>query len=83
MNGLERYGCQTIIYTPKNTFDINSPIFVKKDINIGILVGLIVKMNYFIKLMHDNDTLQFICDLFKYKNNMISYSLIKNKLALI
>ena len=30
MNGLERYGCQTIIYTPKNTFYINSPIYCKK-----------------------------------------------------
>jgi len=30
MNGLERYGCQTIIYTPKNTFYINSPIYCKE-----------------------------------------------------
>ena len=29
MNGLERYGCQTIIYTPKNTFYINSPIYCR------------------------------------------------------
>ena len=25
MNGLERFGCQTIIYTPRNTFFLNSP----------------------------------------------------------
>ena len=30
MNGLERYGCQIIIYTPKNTFYINSPIYCKE-----------------------------------------------------
>ncbi len=27
MNGLERYGCQTIIYTPKNIFYLNSPSY--------------------------------------------------------
>ena len=31
MNGLERFGCQTIIYTPRNTFFLNSPNFVKDD----------------------------------------------------
>ena len=30
---------------------------------------------------NDNDTLQFICDLFKSNNNMISYSLIKKKIS--
>ena len=29
MNGLERYGCQAIIYTPRNTFFINSPNLAK------------------------------------------------------
>ena len=27
MNGLERYGCQTIIYMPKNMFYITSPSY--------------------------------------------------------
>ena len=148
MNGLERYGCQTIIYTPKNTFYINSPIYCKEGYkywNIGwidfknelfyqtnalldrqfervqylslwidFLQTLITKQIYknlfdyfgfegstlinkdrFIyepilkkKLIelkfcdeNDNDTLQFICDLFKYNNNMISYSLIKKKIS--
>ena len=27
MNGLQRYGCQTIIYMPKNMFYITSPSF--------------------------------------------------------
>ena len=148
MNGLERYGCQTIIYTPKNTFYINSPIYCKEGYkywNIGwidlknelfyqtnallerqfervqylslwidFLQSLITKQIYkklfeffgfegsalinkdrFIyepilkkKLIelkfcdeNDNDTLQFICDLFKYNNNMISYSLIKKKIS--
>ena len=30
MNGLERYGCQIIIYTPKNTFYISSPVYCKE-----------------------------------------------------
>jgi hypothetical protein len=30
MNGLERYGCQTIIYTPKNAFYINSPNYCRE-----------------------------------------------------
>ena len=148
MNGLERYGCQTIIYTPKNTFYMNSPIYCKEGYkywNIGwidcknelfyqtnallerpfervqylslwidFLQTLITNQIYknlfeyfgfegstliskdrFIyepilkkKLIglkfcdqSDNDTLQFICDLFKSNNNMISYSLIKKKIS--
>ena len=30
MNGLERYGCQTIIYTSKNAFYINSPNYCRE-----------------------------------------------------
>ena len=41
MNGLERYGCQTIIYTPKNIFYIPSPGYSPDNYSIGLLVGLI------------------------------------------
>ena len=150
MNGLERYGCQTIIYTPRNTFFINSPSFSKDDYrfwNLGwfdfknilfyqtnILLenrlervqflslwidflqtlitnqiyrnlfeyfgfegsSLIGKDRYIyeplfkkillgLKFCDDNessnDVLQFICDLFKGNNNMISYSLLKKKIS--
>jgi hypothetical protein len=148
MNGLERFGCQTIIYTPKNTFYINSPIYCKEGYklwNIGwvdlknelfyqtntlidnkyervqylslwidFLQTLINKQIYknlfkyfgfeesalinkdryiyepilkkiLINLKfcdeNENDVFQFICDLFKSNNNMISYSLIKKKIS--
>ena len=148
MNGLERYGCQIIIYTPKNTFYISSPIYCKEGYrfwNVGwldfknelfyqtntlieaqnervqylslwidFLQTLINKQIYnklfdffgfggsslinkdrFIyepllkKILkelnfcdeNDNETLQFICDLFKSNNNMISYNLLKKKIS--
>ena len=148
MNGLERFGCQTIIYTPRNTFFINSPSFVKDDYhfwnlgwfdfknilfyqtnlllenrldrvqflslwmdflqtlitnqifkNIFEYFGfegstLIGKDRYiyeplFTKVLkglkfcdeNDKDVLQFICDLFKGNNNMISFSLLKKKIS--
>ena len=148
MNGLERYGFQIIIYTPKNTFYISSPIYCKEGYrfwNVGwldfknelfyqtntlietpnervqylslwidFLQTLINKQIYnklfdffgfggsslinkdrFIyepllkKILkelnfcdeNDNETLQFICDLFKSNNNMISYNLLKKKIS--
>ena len=150
MNGLERYGCQTIIYTPRNTFFINSPSLVKDDYhfwNLGwfdfknilfyqtnillenrldrvqflslwidflqVLItnqiyknifeyfgfegsSLIGKDRYIyepvfkkillgLKFCEDDDTgnevMQFICDLFKANNNMISFSLLKKKIS--
>ena len=148
MNGLERYGCQIIIYTPKNTFYISSPIYCKDGYrywNVGwldfknelfyqtntlieaqnervqylslwidFLQTLINKQIYnklfdffgfggsslinkdrFIyepllkKILkelnfcdeNDNETLQFICELFKSNNNMISYNLLKKKIS--
>ena len=148
MNGLERFGCQTIIYTPKNTFYVNSPIYCREGYKfwtigwvdlknelfyqtntlienkiervqylslwIDFLQTLITKQIYknlfeffgfegsalinkdryiyepllkkiLISLKfcneNDNDVLQFICDLFKSNNNMISYSLIKKKIS--
>ena len=148
MNGLERYGCQAIIYTPRNTFFINSPnlakdgyifwnlgwfdfknilfyqtnILLDKKLDriqylslwIDFLQTLITNQIYknifeyfgfegssligkdryiyepiFKKILltlkfcdeNNNDLLQFICDLFKANNNMISYSLIKKKIS--
>ena len=148
MNGLERYGCQTIIYTPKNCFYINSPLYSQEGYkfwNIGwidyknelfyqtntlkenklertqylslwidflqVLItnqiyknlfeffgfeeSTLINKDRFIyepllkkKLLelkfcdeNDNDIFQFICDLFKSNNNMISYSLIKKKIS--
>ena len=148
MNGLERFGCQTIIYTPKKIFYVNSPVYCKEGYrywNIGwvdlknelyyqtnilienrieryqflslwieFLQTLITKQIYknlfeffgfegsalinkdryiyepvFKKILmtlkfcdeNENDILQFICDLFKSNNNMISYSLIKKKIS--
>jgi hypothetical protein len=148
MNGLERFGCQTIIYTQKNTFYVNSPIYCREGYkywNIGwvdlknelyyqtnILIenrferveflslwidflqtlitkqiyknlfesfgfegsALIDKDRYIYEPIlkkkltslkfcdeKENEILQFICDLFKSNNNMISYSLIKKKIT--
>ena len=148
MNGLERYGCQTVIYTPKNTFFINSPIMAKDGYrfwNIGwydfknilfyqtnvllenklgrvqylslwmdflqtLITNLIYKNIFeyfgfegstligndrfiyeqvFTKILlglkfckeQDKDVLEFICDIFKSNNNMISYSLVKKKIS--
>ena len=150
MNGLERYACQTIIYTPRNTFFINSPSYSKDDYrfwNLGwfdfknilfyqtnillenrlervqylslwidflqtlitnqiyrnlfeyfgfegssligkdryIYEALFKKILLSLKFCDDNessnDVLQFICDLFKANNNMISYSLLKKKIS--
>lgn len=148
MNGLERYGCQIIIYTPKNTFYINSPIYCKEGYkfwNVGwvdlknelfyqtnillentlsrvehlslwidFLQALITKQIYINLFQYfrfegsslinkdryiyepalkkilkelkfcdenDNEVLQFICQLFKSNNNMISFSLIKKKIS--
>ena len=146
MNGLERYGCQIIIYTPKNTFYISSPIYCKEGYrywNVGWLdfkndlfyqtntlveapnervqylslwidfLQVLINKQIYNKLFdffgfggsslinkdrfiyepllkkilkelnfcdeNDNETLQFICDLFKSNNNMISYNLLKKK----
>ena len=148
MNGLERFGCQTIIYTQKNTFYINSPIYCKEGYkfwNIGwvdlknelfyqtnillenrlervqylslwidFLQTLITKQIYkklfqffgfegsslinedryiyeptlkkILKELkfcdeNDNEVLQFICEIFKSNNNMISFSLVKKKIS--
>ena len=150
MNGLERFGCQTIIYTARNTFFINSPNLAKDEYrfwNLGwfdfknilfyqtnlllenrlervqflslwidFLQTLITNQIYknifeyfgfegstligkdryiyeplFKKVLiglkfcddneNNNDVLQFICDLFKGNNNMISYSLLKKKIS--
>ena len=148
MNGLERYGCQIIIYTPKNTFYISSPIYCKEGYrfwNVGWLdfknelfyqtntlievqnervqylslwidfLQVLINKQIYNKLFdyfgfggsslinkdrfiyepllkkilkemnfcdeNDNETLQFICDLFKSNNNMISYNLLKKKIS--
>jgi hypothetical protein len=148
MNGLERYGCQIIIYTPKNTFYISSPIYCREGYrfwNVGWLdfknelfyqtntlieapndrvqylslwidfLQVLINKQIYNKLFdyfgfggsslinkdrfiyepllkkilkemnfcdeNDNETLQFICDLFKSNNNMISYNLLKKKIS--
>ena len=148
MNGLERYGCQTIIYTPKNAFYINSPNYCREGYkywNIGwidfknelfyqtnALIELKFERIHYLSLWLDflqtlinnqiyknlfeyfgfqgsalnnkdryiyesiikkklielnfcdennNEVLQFICELFKSNNNMISYGLIKKKIT--
>jgi len=148
MNGLERYGCQIIIYTPKNTFYISSPVYCKEGYrfwNVGWLdfknelfyqtntlieaqnervqylslwidfLQVLINKQIYNKLFdffgfggsslinkdrfiyepllkkilkelkfcdeNDNETLQFICDLFKSNNNMISYNLLKKKIS--
>ena len=149
MNGLERFGCQTIIYTPRNTFFLNSPNLAREGYkfwNLGwfdfknilfyqtnillenrlervqffslwidFLQTLITNQIYknlfeyfgfegstligkdryiyepiFKKILiglnfcnenENNDLLQFICDLFKANNNMISFSLVKKKIS--
>ena len=148
MNGLERYGCQTIIYTPKNAFYINSPNYCREGYkfwNIGWIdyknelfyqTNALVENRYeriqylslwldFLQTLinnqiyknlfeyfgfegsalnnkdryiyeskikkklielnfcdeNNNEMLQFICELFKSNNNMISYGLLKKKIS--
>ena len=149
MNGLERYGCQTIIYTPRNTFFLNSPSLAKEGYrfwNLGwfdfknilfyqtniLLENRLERVQFFslwidflqtlitnqiyknifeyfgfegstligkdryiyepvfkkilvgLNFCNENenaDLLQFICDLFKGNNNMISFSLVKKKIS--
>ena len=148
MNGLERYGCQTIIYTPKNSFYINSPNFCREGYkfwNIGwidyknqifyqtnvLLENRLERIQYlslwldFLQTLinnqiyknlfeyfgfdgsalnnkdrfiyeskikkklidlnfcdeNNNEILQFICEMFKANNNMISFGLLKKKIS--
>jgi hypothetical protein len=149
MNGLERYGCQTIIYTPRNTFFLNSQSLAKEGYrfwNLGwfdfknilfyqtniLLENRLERVQFFslwidflqtlitnqiyknifeyfgfegstligkdryiyepvfkkilvgLNFCNENenaDLLQFICDLFKGNNNMISFSLVKKKIS--
>ena len=55
MNGLERYGCQTIIYTPKNIFYIPSPKYTTKNYSIWFIGWIDLKNELFYeinKLIH-------------------------------
>ena len=149
MNGLERFGCQTIIYTPRNTFFLNSPSLARdgyKYWNLGwfdfknilfyqtniLLENKLERVQFFslwidflqtlitnqiyknlfeyfgfegstligkdryiyepifkkilvgLNFCNENenaDLLQFICELFKANNNMISFSLLKKKIS--
>ena len=47
MNGLEKYACQTIIYTPKNIFYIPSPSFPTKNYNTWFIGWLDIKNKLF------------------------------------
>ena len=47
MNGLERYGCQTIIYTPKNIFYITAPSVYNEGYYLWNIGWLDVKNNLF------------------------------------
>ena len=47
MNGLERFGCQTIIYTPKNIFYITAPSFYTEGYNLWNIGWLDIKNNLF------------------------------------
>ena len=47
INGLERYACQTIIYTPKNIFYIPSPMYSEKNYRIWFLGWLDLKNKLF------------------------------------
>ena len=47
MNGLERYGCQTIIYTPKNIFYITAPGFCKEGYSFWNLGWIDIKNQLF------------------------------------
>jgi hypothetical protein len=47
MNGLERYGCLTMIYTPNNIFYIPAPNFCKDGYSIWNLGWLDVKNQFF------------------------------------
>ena len=47
MNGLQRYGCQTIIYMPKNMFYITSPSFYQEEYCLWNLGWIDVKNQLF------------------------------------
>ena len=50
MNGLEKYGCQTIIYTPKNIYYIPSPSYLPKNYSIWFIGWLDIKNELFFQI---------------------------------
>ena len=58
MNGLERYGCQTIIYMPKNMFYITAPGYCKEGYNFWNLGWIDVKN----QLFYQSNTLTYNLD---------------------
>ena len=70
-NGLEKYACQTIIYTPKNIFYIPSPSFATNDYTTWFIGWLDIKnqlfyetnillKNTYQRLLYFNDWLEFL-----------------------
>jgi hypothetical protein len=71
MNGLERYACQTIIYTSKNIFYIPSPSFPTDNYKVWFIGWLDIKNKLFYetnillpnledRILHFNEWIEFL-----------------------
>ena len=76
MNGLEKYGCQSIIYTPKNIFYIPSPSYSSKNYSIWFLGWLDIKNELFFQINTlintQNDRTLFLGEWFEFLQTLIN-----------
>ena len=82
MNGLEKYGCQTIIYTPKNIFYIPSPSYSSKNYSIWFLGWLDIKNELFFQINTlintQNDRTLFLGEWFEFLQVLINEQIYSN-----
>ena len=79
MNGLERYGCQTIIYTPKNVFNITAPSFCDYGYSLWNIGWIDIKNQLFYQT---NSLTESLNDRIVYFNCWVEFlqALIDNKI---
>ena len=82
MNGLERYGCQTIIYTPKNIFYIPSPGYSPDNYSIWFIGWIDIKNEYFYQantlFSSTKDRIIFLDEWFEFLQTLINDEIYKN-----
>ena len=82
LNGLEKYGCQTIIYTPKNIFYIPSPSYSSNNYSIWFLGWLDIKNELFFQINTlintQNDRILFLGEWFEFLQVLINDQMYSN-----
>jgi hypothetical protein len=82
MNGLERYGCQTIIYTPKNIFYIPSPGYSPDNYSIWFIGWIDIKNEYFYQantlFSSTKNRIIFLDEWFEFLQTLINDEIYKN-----